>query len=472
MRKKNRLFDLIKSLSPAEKRYFRHSLTTTPGSDNPNFLRLFDAIDKMDSYEETRLKSKFKGERFTKQLHVTKIYLHDTILKSLRSFHANASSSLMIKDLLKNIEICFNKELYNHCALEIQKAEKIAFRIEDDISLLEILNWKRKLAQTQSPQNLELREIISNQKTSLQRLYKLHKLWELMVGLDNSPPPDKQSAESMNEKVLLYHLLYRTEIQNRRNDAAKQSLEELIGILEDNSSRIREEPGIYLSSVNNLLSFFVFTKDYDKAISLLVRAKMFYETSDRAKKSQNNFRQILRMYNIELEIYRDTESLGKGIALIRDIEKMIQQHPNTTPREYLISLWFQFGYIYFLQRDFKSSLHWINEVLNSSFAVLRPDIHIQAHFLNLMVHFELKNFFVMRYFVDGTRRFGNKNASFKPHHKKLLGFFTKISNAPVSEYNGLFGKLYSEVVAENLVPKSDLDYINWNKWIASKAKRT
>jgi hypothetical protein len=468
MHKKNNLFDLIKSLSPSEKRYFKHSLSAQR-KNSSNFLQLFERIDKMDSYDESEIKNAFKGKRFTNQLHVTKIYLHDSILKSLRSYHANSSSTLVIKDILKNIEIFLQKELYNHCALEIQKAERIAVSTEDEISFFEILNWKRKLAQAQSAPYLK--EIISAQKPLLERLGYVHKLWELMVGLNAEKLPDKKSPKSLNEKVLLYHLMYRLEIQRNRNDAAKKCLEELIEILENNPSRIRAEPGMYLSSVNNLLSFLVFTKDHQKSLALLSKAKAFYKSTDTATRSQSNFRQILRMYNIELEIYRDTESLEKGILLIDDVQKLIKTHNNATPREYLVSLWFQFGYIYFLKKDFKSSLHWINEIMNSSFASLRPDLHIQTHFLNLMVHFELKNFFVMRYFVDGTKRFAKKNQSFRPHHKKLMEFFTKISGAPESEYRILFEKLYEEVVSDNLIPASDLDYINWNKWITAKVKR-
>jgi tetratricopeptide (TPR) repeat protein len=469
--KKNNLFDLIKSLSLSEKRYFRRSLSGN-GKDDSNFLLLFDEIDKMDSYSESEIKNTFKGKKFVNQLHVTKIYLQDTILKSLRSFHAASSSSMLIKDLLKNIEICLNKELYNQCVLEIQKAEKTANQMEDDIAMLEILNWKRKLAQIKSPTNLNLKEIIGSQGALLQRLNNVHVLWELMAGISGPKLPDKESAHSLNEKVLLHHLIYRIEIQHGRNNEAKKSLEELIGILENNPLRLKEEPGLYLASVNNLLSFLVFTKDYDQALALLSKAKVFYESSDKAKRNQSNFRQILRMYNIELEIYRDTESLEKGISLISNIEKLIKEHNETTPKEYLISLWFQFGYIFFLKKDFKSSLHWINEIMNSSFARLRSDLHVQTHFLNLMVHFELKNFFVMRYFVDSTKRFGKKNQSFKPHHKVLLAFFTKISGAPEVEYRMLFGKLYNEIVAANLIPPHDLDYINWNKWIAAKAKRS
>ena len=468
MHKKNNLFDLVKALTPSEKRYFRQSLSGRSNKEGKNYLRLFNALDKMDVYDESVLKSRFKGEGFTKQLHVTKIYLHDSILNSLRLFHAQSSSSMVIKDHLKNIEICFNKELYNTCAIEIQKAEKIATKMEDDLSLLEVLNWKRKLAQNLSPQTLDVREIINLQKKKLQRLQSVHKLWELLVGLSNDAVPAIQDATSLNEIVLLSHLNYRTEIQKGRNDEAKRCLQDLIKILETNPERI-SDPGIYLSSLNNLLSFFVFTKQYDEALSLLARAKAFYEKTDRAKRSQNNFRQILRMYNIELEIYRDKEELEKGIALIKEIQNLIQ-HAGTTPREYLISLWFQFAYIFFLKREFKPSLHWINEIMNSSFAHVRPDLHIQTHLLNLMVHFELRNFFVMRYFVDATKRFGKKNEAFKEHHKKLIDFFSRISGVPEAEYNRLFEKLHAEVVLKKLIPQNDLDYINWNKWITSKVK--
>ncbi|MFZ6013410.1 MAG: hypothetical protein ACOYXT_23915 [Bacteroidota bacterium] len=470
MHKKNNLFDLVNALTPSEKRYFRQSLSGGSNKEGKNYLRLFDALDKMELYDESVLKSTFKGETFTKQLHVTKIYLHDSILKSLRLFHAQSSSSMVIKDHLKNIEVCFNKELYNACAIEIQKAEKIATKMEDDLSLLEVLTWKRKLAQNLSPQTLDVREIINHQGTKLQRLQRVHKLWELLFGLSNDAVPEIRDATSLNEIVLLSHLNYRTEIQKGRNDEAKRCLQELIETLEKSPERINEDPGTYLSSLNNLLSFFVFTKQHDEALSLLARGKAFYEKTDRAKRSQNNFRQILRMYNIELEIYRDAEELEKGIALMQEIQNVIQQHAGTTPREYLISLWFQFSYIFFLKREFKSSLHWINEIMNSSFAHLRPDLHIQTHLLNLMVHFELRNFFVMRYFVDATKRFGKKNQSFKEHHKKLMDFFSRISGVPEAEYNGLFEKLHAEVVLKKLIPQNDLDYINWNKWIASKVR--
>jgi hypothetical protein len=473
MVKKHNLFELVQSLTPSEKRFFRQSMSESANTGS-NYLRLFDELEKMDMYDELKIKKKFKGEKFINQLHVTKIYLQDSILKSLRNYHGSSSVSMMFKNHLQNIEIYFNKELYNQCALEIQKAEKTAIRFEDDIVLLEILNWKRKLSQTQSPQDFNIKEILESQKKSLERLFNVHVFWQKMINGIAPPEVALMSSEplSLSAYVLSFHIQYREAIQQGKNDIARASLLELISMLEKQPYRIEEEPTVYLSTINNLLSFLVFTKNTGEALSLLPKVKSFFMRIDGPKKNKSNFRLILRTYNIELEIYRDTESLDKAVKLIGEIQELLAEHGDKTPRSYLISLWFQFAYIFFLRRDFKSSLHWINEILNSSFAEKRQDLHFQAHLLNLMVHLELRNFFVMRYFVENTKRFYKKNQELRPHHKIILDFFNKAGNQPESHHKGLFEQLHIDMFSiQSLMPKNELDYINWDKWISGKISR-
>ena len=64
MAKKGELFLLIKSLSRTEKRYFRMFANMNKGS--ANYLRLFDAIDKQEVYDEKTIKEEFQGETFVK----------------------------------------------------------------------------------------------------------------------------------------------------------------------------------------------------------------------------------------------------------------------------------------------------------------------------------------------------------------------------------------------------------------------
>lgn len=114
---------------------------------------------------------------------------------------------------------------------------------------------------------------IAAQEMHLERIRRIHKAWELLLGMSTEAVPDPKEAMSLNEAVLLYHRKYHLEIQNGRNDQAKKHLDNLIKHLESNPDRIKEDPGMYFSTINNLLSFLVFTKQYNEALSLLTRAK-------------------------------------------------------------------------------------------------------------------------------------------------------------------------------------------------------
>jgi hypothetical protein len=62
MKPSNELFELIKSLTKSEKRFFK--LQSSLQSGDKNYIRLFDTIDKMSEYDEEEVKSNFKGEKF------------------------------------------------------------------------------------------------------------------------------------------------------------------------------------------------------------------------------------------------------------------------------------------------------------------------------------------------------------------------------------------------------------------------
>ena len=471
MHKKNNLFTLIKSLSPAEKRYFKSFIGKQ--STEKKYLKLFNVIDALNSYDEAIIRKFFATEKFTRQLHVMKIYLHATIMKRLRSFYSEASTSLKIKDCLKNIEVYFIKELFAHCSIEIARAEKLARAIEDDVALLEILSWKRKLHQNQSPVGFLGKEIIDQQSGALARLTHNNNLWKELL----DPMPVKafdtrpQAAPTLNSKVLAYHIQYRDAVRLGKSKEAKRSLEELAHGLEKRLAVLNEDPTIYLTTLNNLISFLVFNKETKEALKIVSKAKTFYQNLQKVSRNNSNFRLILRTYNIELEIYRDTELLDDAVNLIQQIVKLLDERRGNAPESYLLSLWFQFANIYFQRKDFRSSLHWINEILNCSFADKRRDLHLQAQLLNLVVHFELRNFFVMRYFVASTMRSFKKNKALLPYHKIVLSFFIKVSGEAESTHPLLFQKLHKDLIAAAAaVPKSELDYINWENWIRGKLK--
>jgi hypothetical protein len=77
------LFQLIHSLQKAEKRNFKLYIKRNSGNDDLKIVQLFDALDKMNDYDETVL---FKKNPTIKkqQLSNIKAHLYREVLASLR----------------------------------------------------------------------------------------------------------------------------------------------------------------------------------------------------------------------------------------------------------------------------------------------------------------------------------------------------------------------------------------------------
>ena len=75
------LFQLIKSLTPSEKRYFKVNASKN-GDSKSNYLQLFEAMDaQKDLYDEQHLKAKHSNKSFVKYLSAEKKHLREQIMK-------------------------------------------------------------------------------------------------------------------------------------------------------------------------------------------------------------------------------------------------------------------------------------------------------------------------------------------------------------------------------------------------------
>ena len=480
MKKNESLFYLIKSLSRSEKRYIK--LLAGRSTSPTNYIRLFEVIDRQESYDEGAIRRQFEGEAFLRQLHVTKNYLRTFILKCLRSFHTGLSKNAEVKDALRNVEILFHKELYIHCADELRRAESIARRFELHPSLTEILSWKRKLEQARAPHHHDaFATILKDQEKSIGHQSNTNRYWQIAVRFSQglldrrSVPPedemllkDPQRASTLEAKVLFYNARYFRHLLRRESGPALDALYAVIQELELQPHCIEEDPALYVSSINNLVSYLIFQKDYEKALAYLERTKTVYESWKITSENKTLLKHILRTYNIELELYRDTRAFDKRPAEIERIKAFVISNKNKMPQSYLISFWFQLANIYFEQQRLDQALTCINELLNTSARNERMDLQIQARMLNMMIHLEKQNLFVLRYFVDSTRRFLKKMRPLEAYENELLRFFSNIANAPLLEYNQRFATLQQTLfpsVDEPLVPPSILDYIDYKNWI-------
>ncbi len=141
MKPSNLLFDIIKSLSAEEIRYFKKVSSLQQGEKN--YIKLFNFIATLNEYDEDAVKIAFKNETFIKNLPSEKNQLLHHILKSLRHFRIENSKTAAINEQIKNIQLLFNKSLYKQSRKILNQIKEEAYKYELFYYILEIIDLEK-----------------------------------------------------------------------------------------------------------------------------------------------------------------------------------------------------------------------------------------------------------------------------------------------------------------------------------------
>lgn len=94
--------------------------------------------------------------------------------------------------------------------------------------------------------------------------------------------------------------------------------------------------------------------------------------------------------------------------------------------DYRILFHYQLAYFYFADTRYSKALDHLNKILGERNDP-RTDIQSYGRVLNLMVHYELKNYDLIEYLCRSTRRFLNKKNGLYAFEKVILHFFNQVS---------------------------------------------
>ncbi|MEW7278036.1 hypothetical protein ABW636_05525 [Aquimarina sp. 2201CG1-2-11] len=459
MKKNEELFYLIQSLSKSEKRYFKLSIA---GNESAEYLQLFNAIEAQKLYDESAIKVLFKDKAFINQLTTIKNYLKQRILQSLRNYHSKTSKNAELLDIIRNVEILFQKGQYTICQSELYRAEKKAKNFQQNMLLFHIQDWKRKVHQALYPQDFEsLKTIILAQKNTLQATNEYVNLLLANINPSQFSLSHKKTTSLQNRTLKTLHK-YRKQLLSQHSDKAKQTLEDLLKEWEQHPDLLKEYFAMYFSVYNNLLGFLVFKKQHKEAFVRILLLKQKIETVSTT--SAPVIKEILRLYNMELEIHRTLKGLHTTHEIIDEIQNFIDQHKTLVPNNYWLSFRFQFANIYFLKKDYKKALFWINDIINNLTKKDRQDLITYTYWLNLLVHYELGNGFSLRYLIDNFKKLLKKQKNIDSYEKIILKFLSKTAEDSPTEKRTAFVTLRTQL-EEHPIPDHILGYIDFNEWM-------
>jgi hypothetical protein len=473
MKNTDPLFELIKSLEPNEKRYFKLHVFAPKQGKNNDYLALFDAIDKQKEWDEKKLKVLFgSGKNYS----ALKRYLYDTILKSLRQYWAEKTENIQILQMISSVEILMKKGL-------VQQAQKIIDRLKEKIkfsgSFLELYILHLDFLNISHGSQLESFQkrlhIFPNFFNRLHQMEESLKLSEAQIEMIIHSYQSGFARNEAEEKVIsqIIHRIENLDISEKSSLNVRLRKEDALGIAygminnrlasvaakqrsinlrESSPNIIKINPRAYINSLYNLGSELVRIKAWEQCFELIKKFEILLGTLKFSKNPKVQENAFFKFTGLSLYFFIMSGGFERACKRIPQYLKTMEEEKIQLRPVYAIALSYQFAYSFFGACQWESSLDWIEKILEKSNSNIHNNQQTAARILKLLNHYELQNWRLFpslvrsfyRYlaksiksmkvellFLDMIRQLARTNQTEKEIFESFLPKFKTLQNDPI-----------------------------------------
>jgi hypothetical protein len=491
------LFRFIKALTSTEKRYFKLFASRHTIGNKNEYLKMFEAFDRMSTYNETDLRKSFRQLKARNSFAIAKNRLYETILRSLDSYHSESSIDVQLRSQLHYVEILFKKSLYDECGKLLQKAKKLAVKYEKHSVVLDAHKWEKRLIEkdgytttTESEINnlledellcvdminnyCEFWNIKSRLFFMLSRYGKVRDISELQnfkTIIDNVLLKSEASALSYETRYLYYHIYsaYFFGIGNypESYDYIKKHLE----LMEKNPNMLKEEPNKYFAAVTNMIYICTQLGKFKEIHKWVVKLNNIPEMLGKKTTEDLEIKLFSSSNSALLSLYIQTGDFKKAELLIPAIETGLKKYENKINKIREAFLYFNISIVYFSTGKFNEALKWINKLLNDHIPDVNEDIYTLARLLDLAIHLEIGNNDLIPYTLRSVQRYLNKRKRMYRFESVFVDFVKVIARAKTERDKKLsYAWLKDQLLTIYNDPfeKPVFEYFDFLTWVESK----
>ncbi len=437
-----KLFKLVKSLSTAEKRYFK-VVANKKGDASNKYILLFDAIDAQEEFDDLALMRKvYKDEEIkSRKYSELKGYLFDVILKTLQSYDERSSVFNRIANLMSNVDVLFKRGHMQLCREELRKAKKLALQYEEFTTLYEILKWEKWIAHTLIDVdflNTELDRIAKEEEIYLEQLNLLSKYRNLFLELyikiksggkledvqhiNDSELIKKDEFSSHRTHVLCYRSKALLAYMQTDDAGFYKYSKELVALMESKPHFLKVEVSEYISALHNYCVSCYSNRYYDEMYTTNEKInKIVPLNMDDRIKIYRQYKQIFFIWCIRTGAFaKAKDSLEEHFLKISTFKtKIFDDH----------QFYFYYAYIHFGIKDYDTALYHLNNWLNLPNTIDNPNLQMLARVFNLILHFELGNTILLESLIKSTYRFMKKGNKLQEVERAFLSFINSVIKA-------------------------------------------
>lgn len=447
------LFDLVKSLSKSEKRFFKLTVSSDPNA--ATISKLFDELEAATAEDLQK-----PGKSLAKLIK-TKNSIEDTfnvILKSQRTFYAESISAYRIKDEISNLRNLFDKAQYKQCRKMLNKLKEESYKEESYSFILEIISIEKHLLDIENKFGInftsldtlikEEQELIDKSKNigeftqafskvnylvRQNMVAKTAKEFEAYDKMLNSPLlKNRDKCLSKKAEVLYHHTRALCFSKKRDNHARKSEFSAMIELMDKNPFLINEYPKRYLSATNNVLSVEIELSHYATAEKLIEKFKTL-EKHPAFNTTDLQLKIFTSTTNAQLLIYTDGGRTDKAIPVVKHIIDQIEIYKDKINKEELLIYYYNFANLYIYSGNYQEASKYLNLLLSENDMHLRQDLQCFSRLQNIILHYELNKIPQLKYIIKTARDFyKNQKFQFKME-KMVLNMFEELIETSTPE---------------------------------------
>jgi len=435
------LFNLIKSLTNSEKRYF-NLFASRHYAEGNHSLRLFHIIGKQGQYDEAQaIRDMGLGKN---NFAVQKNILYDQILTALIQFDTAGSIAIRLQHDVFACQKLMQKDLLVQARSKLKQVKSEATKYEIHEVSAEVLQIEISLNAREQYKNITSKDIdqwytensllmrkLESEAYSKYTISKAQKV-QLSAGgksvsytgavkeiLDEAKRKEPELILTQKAKMdflqteALYHFM------NQDTAKAFAINEEFLTLIESQPHLIQFSPQRYFSALNNyLIDCFVLKKEKQLQSGL---DKMRSLENDKAfKKTVNLEPNIFRItYQIELNYLIAAGQFSKAMEILPIVKDGLAKYQTKIPLQHYMNMEYLVAYVLIgagKYQDASTQLDKLQQYSRSDTATLIDDV---AAIMQVVCHYEMQNYSILDSLIKSCKR---KLGSHKKHMPAGLEF--------------------------------------------------
>lgn len=243
-----------------------------------------------------------------------------------------------------------------------------------------------------------------------------------------------------------------------------------VDLFEEEPQMKQQQTTNYIKGLHNLLLALYGLLYYSKFKEALQKLEEF--AADSTRRSNPNIEMLLFLYIYTNKInasYMEGR-FTEGLKLVPEIRRNLRVFQQQLDPHRQLVFYYKIASLYFGSGDYKSSILYLDKIINFKEVSLREDIQCFARILSLIAHYEAGKDEQLEYQVKSVYHFLGKMNDQQPMQVAIFKFLRKLPDIKPLELKTAFAALKEKLleISANPLYKRPFLYLDIISWLDSK----